>query len=121
MTARAITFLVLFSAIAAVWGAVMVTYHVSSSSRWRISPAGRHLMATAGCFTWSAALTVANIVLGDYPGRFVIQVVSYGAFILIGVQRLALMGLQRRRERAQALAPPPSARHPEPSPERPLP
>lgn len=99
MSARLLTFFALFTVMALVWGAVVAVYHVTSQGRWRRSPAGRHLMATAGCFTWSAALTAINIPLGAYSGRFVIQVVSYGAFVLIGLQRLALMALQRRRER----------------------
>jgi hypothetical protein len=98
VTAKLITFLVEFSVIAVVWGAVMVTYHWQSGGRWRRSAVGGHLMATAACFTWSAALTVINLLAGDYAGRFVVQVASYGAFAIIGVQRLVLMALQRHRE-----------------------
>lgn len=112
MTARLITFLVLFVAMAAIWAAVMVTYHVTSRGRWWNSPTGRHLMTTAGCFTWSAALTVVNIWAGQYPLRFWVQVISYGAFVVIGAQRLILMALQRKHERDQGPSEQPSASPP---------
>lgn len=115
MSGHAITFLVLFSAIAVVWGAVMVTYHWQTRGRWRRSLVGSHLMTVAGCFTWSATLTVINLLAGPYPGRFPLQVISYGSFGLLGIWRLTLMALQRHREalarqsEAPAPAPPPRA------------
>lgn len=116
MTAKLITFLVEFALIAIVWGAVGITYHWQTRGRWRRSLVGAHLMTVAGCFTWSAGLTVFNILAGDYAWRFPIQVVSYGAFIVLGIWRLTLMTLQRHREALarQSGAPDPAPRRPAP-------
>ena len=100
MTAQQVVYLVLFSAMFAVWLGVVLTYHIMSGGRWRRTPEGRHVMLIGVVFVWVSALTLANLLFGHYPGRFVIGVTSYSLFVIMGAQRLAMIiGAQRRKAR----------------------
>jgi hypothetical protein len=99
VTARTVTFVVEFAAMALVWNTVMVAYHVASKGRWRRTPAGRHVMAMAACLAWNADLVLLNVVFPHYSGRFAVQVISYAVPTLVGIQRFILMVRQLRHER----------------------
>lgn len=93
-------YIVEFVAMFAVWLAVVVTYHIMSEGRWRRTPEGRHVMVFGLCFVWVTGLVLANIVFHQYPGRNVIGFVSYGSFVLIGLQRLYLIIVAQLARRA---------------------
>lgn len=106
MQTQRIVYLIESAAMLAVWLGVVVTYHVMSGGRWRGTPEGRHVMVFGALFVWSGALTMVSILFGQYPGSFLVGVISYAAFVLIGVQRLALIvraqRFARRRQTARA-------------------
>lgn len=86
-----LVYLVEFGAMFAVWLAVVVTYHVMSRGAWRRTPEGRHVMVFGLLFVWVSGLILANLAFGRYPGRVWVGVISYGSFVLIGVQRLLII------------------------------
>lgn len=103
MSSKVITFVAIFAAMFAVWLTFSIYYAVSTGGQWRRTPEGRHLMSLAVVFVWNTALILLNVVLGQYPGRFVVQVVSYSAFVLVGIQRIVLLVRAQRACRLRRL------------------
>lgn len=97
-------YIVEFVAMFGVWLAVVLTYHFMTNGRWRYSPEGRHVMIFGLCFVWVTGLVLANVVFRDYPGRAIVGLVSYGSFVLIGLQRLFMIVHAQRQRRALARA-----------------
>jgi hypothetical protein len=108
VSTQRVVYLILFCAMFIVWLAVVLTYHLMTGGRWRRSPEGRHVMIFGVLFTWNSGLAIANLIFGQYPGRFIIGVTSYATFILIGAQRLGMIvraqhSIDRRIRAVQAI------------------
>jgi hypothetical protein len=95
-------YIVEFIAMFGVWLAVVVTYHFMTGGRWRHSPEGRHVMIFGLCFVWVTGLVLTNVAFRNYSGRAVVGLVSYGSFVLIGLQRLVMIVRAQRARRALA-------------------
>jgi hypothetical protein len=98
VTARTITYLVEFVALFLVWTTFTISYHVVSRGAWRKTPTGRHLMSMGASLSVIGAQIIANLFLGEYPGRFAVGIVLYGSLVLVGVRQLFLL-LHARRQR----------------------
>lgn len=104
MTAQQVVYLVLFSAMFGVWLAVVLTYHFMTRGAWRRTREGRHVMTFGVIFVWVSGLILANLLFGRYPGRYVIGVISYSSFVLIGAQRLVMIVRAQREKRRRMAA-----------------
>jgi hypothetical protein len=84
----------LLGIISLVAGWVALYWHLATKGTWREWPAGQSLMGLLGIITVGFGFGVVNRFLGQYPGRQVIGILLYAAF----VGAIIWIGLTVRKE-----------------------
>lgn len=76
-----------------------VGYHIYSRGNWRRSEHGVFLMLSVGCLGSLFALIISTRLFGMWPGRPVVSLVLYSAYVAVSFWPTRLLWLSYRRKK----------------------